>query len=222
MGEDQTESAEKDQKHGFLKAWRSLFSFTAESHLLVLLPAVSCSVAAAGLQPTMAFFFGKFFDTFSDFAAGTLDGETFISKCRSSVFALLAIGAATLLLKGTLFSLWLVFGELQARRVRELLFTSLLARDIEWYEARTTGVATLLTRFQGYGIPWRKSAITWLTSQADKGLTSWGFATSWPDICLLHSSLCWPWPRVAHQLETGTRCVVSNPCHSHWCGRDRS
>jgi ATP-binding cassette subfamily B (MDR/TAP) protein 1 len=92
----------------------------------------------------MAFFLGKFFDTFGEFATGKFDGETFMTKSFSSFAALFVAAAATFLLKGTLFSLWLVFGELQARRVRELLFASLLDRDIEWYEARTKGVGTLM------------------------------------------------------------------------------
>ena len=96
----------------------------------------------------MAFFFGKFFEGFSDFASGKIDGNTFMHKSLSSFYALFAIGAATFLLKGSLFSLWLVFGEIQARSVRELLFASLLDREIEWYEARTSGVGPLLTKIQ--------------------------------------------------------------------------
>ncbi|OQU95995.1 hypothetical protein CLAIMM_02139 [Cladophialophora immunda] len=146
--EHQIESNEARQKHGFLGRWRSIFKFTAKAHLFILLPATATSAAAGCLQPAMAFFFGKFFDTFSDFAAGKTDGSTFMDRSLGSLHALLGLAAATFVFKGTLFSLWLVFGEMQARSIRELLFQSLLDREIEWYEARTTGVGTLLTRFQ--------------------------------------------------------------------------
>ncbi|KIW71943.1 hypothetical protein PV04_00169 [Phialophora macrospora] len=147
-GEDPKNSVQKNQGYGFINGWKSLFSFTAKSHLPVLLPAIFMSTAAGTLQPTMAFFFGKFFDSFSDFASGKVDGAIFMSRTLTSFHAMFAIGAATFLFKGALFILWLVFGELQARCVRELLFTSLLDRDMGWYEARTSGVGTLLTRIQ--------------------------------------------------------------------------
>ncbi|KIW83100.1 hypothetical protein Z517_02344 [Fonsecaea pedrosoi CBS 271.37] len=151
--EDQTESNEALQKYGFLGRWRSIFRFTATAHLFVLLPAITISAAAGCLQPAMAFFFGQFFDTFSDFAAGKTDGSTFMHRSLRSLYALLGVAGATFFFKGILFSLWLVFGEMQARSIRELLFQSLLDREIEWYEARTIGVGTLLTRFQRYGAP---------------------------------------------------------------------
>ncbi|KIW94749.1 uncharacterized protein Z519_04726 [Cladophialophora bantiana CBS 173.52] len=144
--EHQTESNEAQQKHGVLGRWKSVFTFTAKAHLPILLGAIIFSAAAGCLQPTMAFFFGKFFDTFSDFAAGKTDGSTFMERSLSSLYVLFGIGGATFVLKGTLFSLWLVFGEMQARSIRELLFQSLLDRGMEWYEARTTGVGTLLSR----------------------------------------------------------------------------
>src|ERR1700742_303774 len=144
--DSQNESPNKTAGHGFLGDWRSLFSFTTTSHLPVLVPAILCSIAAGGLQPATAFFFGKFFDSFSGFVAGSFDGQAFMAKSFSSLSALVAIAAATFLLKGALFSLWLLFGEMQAKRVRQLLFATLLDRNIEWYEAQSNGVGTLLIR----------------------------------------------------------------------------
>ena len=162
--------------HGFLDGWKNLFGFTASAHLPVLLPAVLFSAAAGGLQPAMAFFFGKFFDSFSDFASTKIDGATFMNRSLGTIYALFAIAAATFLLRGAFFSLWLVFGEMQARRVRELLFTSLLERDVEWYEARTYGVGILLTRLQGYGaIP-----LSFQTAHVVRQLRSLQLGTSQP------------------------------------------
>ena len=146
--EDTIEATEQMPEHGLLNRWRSLFSFTERSHLWILIPAALCSVVAGILQPAMAFFFGKFFDTFSKFATGDFDSETFMTKCSSIFAALFVVAATTFLLKGSLFGLWLVFGELQARTVRVLLFASLIGRDIEWFEARTNEVGTLLIRIQ--------------------------------------------------------------------------
>jgi hypothetical protein len=139
-------------RYGFVQGWKAFFHYTKRVHLLVLLPAILLSVVAGGLTPAMAFLFGKFLDNFSDFGSGYVDGTTFMQRAKTSLYPLLGIGGATFLLKGGLFGLWLTFGELQARNIREILFRSLLDRDIEWYEARTTGVGTLLSRFQRYDI----------------------------------------------------------------------
>lgn len=139
------------EKRGHVNNWMSPFFFTRRGHLLVLLPAVFLSSAAGLLQPAMALYFGKFFDVFSEYATDEIDATTFITRALSFIYTLLAIGVATFLCKGSLFSFWLVFGEMQARSIRELLFESLLDRELEWYESRTTGVGTLLARIHTYG-----------------------------------------------------------------------
>ncbi|ETI26967.1 hypothetical protein G647_10066 [Cladophialophora carrionii CBS 160.54] len=146
--EDPKNSAQTNQGYGMFNGWRSLFSFTEKAHLPVLLAAIFMSTAAGSLQPIMAFFFGKFFDNFTDFASNKIDGATFMNRSLTSFYALFAVGGATFLFKGALFSLWLVFGEMQSRCVRELLFASLLDRDMHWYQARTSGVGTLLAKTQ--------------------------------------------------------------------------
>ena len=55
------------------------------------------------------------------------------------VQALIALGAATWLVKGGYFASWPVFGELQAQSVRNELFENLLRKDLEWFETRTSG-----------------------------------------------------------------------------------
>ncbi|KAK5573661.1 ATP-dependent permease [Exophiala xenobiotica] len=94
----------------------------------------------------MAIFFGKFFNAFSSYASGDIDESTFVDRTSGSIYALLGIGASTLLLKGGVFIFWLNFGELQAQCIRKVLFESLLSRDIEWFDAQTTGMAALLAR----------------------------------------------------------------------------
>ncbi|KAK5209706.1 ATP-dependent permease [Exophiala xenobiotica] len=125
---------------------RSIFAFTKASHLPVFIPGLLLSAAAGLLQPAMAIFFGKFFNAFSSYASGDIDESTFVDRTSGSIYALLGIGASTLLLKGGVFIFWLNFGELQAQCIRKVLFESLLSRDIEWFDAQTTGMAALLAR----------------------------------------------------------------------------
>jgi ATP-binding cassette subfamily B (MDR/TAP) protein 1 len=129
-------------------SWRALFHFTEKGHLVVLLPAIFLSALSGILLPALAIFFGKFFDAFSGFGAGTISDAEFTKKVLIDTYALIGLGGTTWLLKGGYFTIWLVFGELQAKSVRDALFQNLLERDLEWYESRTTGVGSLLSRLQ--------------------------------------------------------------------------
>ena len=129
-------------------SWTNIFTFTRRAHLSVLLPAALLSAGAGILLPATAVFFGKFFQSFSDYSVGIIEGSALMSQTQSTVSALLTIGACTFVLKGGLFALWLTFGEMQAKCIREELFQTLLEKELEWYESRTTGVGTLLAGLQ--------------------------------------------------------------------------
>jgi ATP-binding cassette subfamily B (MDR/TAP) protein 1 len=148
--EDDLVSIELEDAPKGSTSWKALCTFTSRLHLLVLVPSLLLSTIAGVLQPAMAIFFGKFFDNFSDFGAGKIDGQELISKGLPDIYGLIAIGGATWLLKGGYFTTWLVFGELQAKGVRDELFQNLLKKDLGWFEARSSGVASLLSRLQTY------------------------------------------------------------------------
>ena len=130
------------------QSWKALFAFTAKTHLPALLPGLIISVVAGIVQPAVAIFFGKFFNTFSAYGAGSIDGTELMHETLVDVYALVGIGVATWFFKGGEFSTWVIFGEMQAKSVRDELFNSLLRKDIAWYDTRTTGVGALLSRLQ--------------------------------------------------------------------------
>lgn len=146
--EDDSHSIEVEVAPQGATTWKALFTFTTKFHLLVLIPCLFLSAIAGILQPAMAILFGKFFDTFSDFGAGKIDGRHVMRKGLVDIYGLIVVGGATWLLKGGYFTTWLIFGELQAKGVRDELFQNLLEKDLGWYEARTSGVASLLSRLQ--------------------------------------------------------------------------
>ena len=139
---DETESRQVQGSDAHSK--ESIFAFTKASPLPVFAAGLLLSAAAGLLQPAMAIFFGKFFNAFSSYASGDIDESTFVDRTSRSIYALLGIGTSTLLLKGGVFIIWLTFGEMQAHCIRKVLFESLLSRDIEWFDAQTTGMAALL------------------------------------------------------------------------------
>lgn len=138
---------------GFAKpvtSLKALFNFTNRSHLIILIPALILSAISGILLPTLAIVFGKFFDALASFGAGTIGDHELVQKVLSNTYALVALGGATWLLKGGYFTVWLVFGELQAKSIRDALFRSLLHKDLEWFEMRSSGVGSLLSRLQTY------------------------------------------------------------------------
>ena len=91
---------------------------------------------------------GKFGDAVAQFGGGLIDSNTLRERTSSTINGFVAIGCLGLILNGLMYATWMVFGELQAKRVREDLFRSLLEKDLDWFEARESGVASLLTRLQ--------------------------------------------------------------------------
>lgn len=130
--------------------WKSLFNFYSRRHAPIFITALLLATAAGITGPALAIFFGKIFDAFSAFGSGAVDGNLLMHKVSVDAIALCILGATVWFLKGGYFALWMVFGELQAKNTRDQLFQSLLEKDFEWYEMRTSGIQALLPRLQTY------------------------------------------------------------------------
>ena len=129
-------------------SWRSLFNFTSPTDALPLLIALVLSIAAGIVNPALAIFLGKIFDLFTNFGAGEISGSDLVEKTSTNAIILTGLGTASGFLHAGYFMLWLVFGELQAKHVRERLFDGMLEKDMGWYDMRTDGIDTLVSRLQ--------------------------------------------------------------------------
>jgi ATP-binding cassette subfamily B (MDR/TAP) protein 1 len=135
-----------------ITSWRALFNFTDRAHLIALVPALILSAVSGILPAALAIFLGKYFDALANFGAGTINNHELAQKVQINTYGLIAIGGATWLMRGGFFTLWLIFGEMQAKSVRDILFQCLLQKDLEWFETRSTGVGSLLSRLQTYAV----------------------------------------------------------------------
>lgn len=129
-------------------SWRCLFNFTSKKDTIPLILAIFFSITAAIISPALAVFLGKIFDLFTDFGAGEISGSDLVQKVSTYAVILAGLGTASGVLHAGYFMLWLVLGELQAKHVRERLFDSMLEKDMGWYDMRTDGVDTLVSRLQ--------------------------------------------------------------------------
>jgi ABC-type multidrug transport system fused ATPase/permease subunit len=130
--------------------WTALFSFMQKSHGWILALAVISAVCSGLVQPAVAVFTGKFSDAAAQFSGGSIESGELRGRTQSVVRAFIALGCCTLITNAGLFATWTMFGEMQARRVRQELFRSLLEKDLEWFDSRESGTSSLLTRLHTY------------------------------------------------------------------------
>lgn len=128
--------------------WRALFFFTTKRNVPLLIFAILFSILAGAVDPAQAYIMGKFFDGFSQYATGKLQGDAFMDYERKWIFYMIALGGASWMTNFLEFGSWMAFGELQARSARDRLFYGLMEREIEWYDMRKNGIGAMLPRLQ--------------------------------------------------------------------------
>ncbi len=137
----------RPRSEGFL-AFRTIFSFTRPSHCVFLAPAFLLAALSGFVLPIISILIGRFLNSFSQFAAGTINDDELTKDTMSAIYGLIGVGASTCVVKSGFCCAWITYGESQALAVREDLFSALLVRDIAWFEAQKAGVGTLLSRIQ--------------------------------------------------------------------------
>ncbi|PQE13470.1 hypothetical protein CJF32_00005362 [Rutstroemia sp. NJR-2017a WRK4] len=127
---------------------RSLFSFATKNHTFDLVCCIVSGILSGALKPISAIFYGNIFGALTNYGAGVLTGSETLHKVSIWCIAITALGVATWLSEGIFLCSWMVFGELQAKSVREKMFTGLLNKDIQWYDLRKDGIGSLLIRIE--------------------------------------------------------------------------
>lgn len=128
--------------------WTASFSFIQREQYGVLGLAIFFAVCSALVQPAVSIIMGRFSDALAQFGGGLIDSDTLRERTAGGVHAFIVLGCCTLVTNAGMFAAWAIFGEMQAKSVREELFRSLVEKDMEWFEQRETGTASLLTRLQ--------------------------------------------------------------------------
>lgn len=132
----------------YAPSWTSLFAFTSRAQALLLSISFLVAVATGAAGPIYNIFFGKVLDAFTEFAQGQLDGPTFKRKIAIDSAIIAAIGMGNWILNAIFLSLWISFGEAQARICRKGLFDRLLDMSTSWYDTRQSGISALMPRIQ--------------------------------------------------------------------------
>lgn len=93
---------------------------------------------------------GRSMDALAQFGGGLIDSSALRDHMMPNIHAFVLLGFCTLITNAGMFASWTIFGEVQAKSVREELFRSLLEKELEWFELSESGIAALLTRLQTY------------------------------------------------------------------------
>ena len=128
--------------------WKALFAFTTRRHATPLGVAIGLAVASGIIPPAFAILLGKIFDQFTDFGAQRLTPSEFEHKIANLSTYVTVVGAASFILNGCFYMVWVIFGELQAQVCRTKIFEGLSQKSIEWYDMRKSGAGALITRIQ--------------------------------------------------------------------------
>ncbi|TVY40590.1 Alpha-factor-transporting ATPase, partial [Lachnellula subtilissima] len=127
-------------------SWRSLFAFTNRQHTGYLVLSLISSIGAGIPQPTSAIFYGYIFSDLAKYGSGNASGRDTLNNISIWCIALTVVGVVAWVLQGGSLSSWMIFGEVQAKTVRQAMFEGMLEKDMEWYDLREDGVASLLVR----------------------------------------------------------------------------
>ncbi|WEW59511.1 ATP-dependent permease [Emydomyces testavorans] len=130
------------------RRWRSLFRFTTSRHLVPLSVGLVFTIAGGLAVPLLAVILGWIFNELTNFGAGSITAAQLMDKISVNCLYLLALGFVIWVFQSIHLSLWIVFGELQAKRARDELFRELLAKEMKWFDLTKDGVSALLPRIQ--------------------------------------------------------------------------
>lgn len=120
-----------------------LFAFlSTRDVLLILVPAVLCSIAVGLIPTAMSKIIGKAFDAFTSYNPSAQPSSTiphavnhhFLHRVLETVYALLGLAAATFFISTVSISLWICLGERTTARVRVALFAGVVGKKLSWYD----------------------------------------------------------------------------------------
>ncbi|KAI1074832.1 P-loop containing nucleoside triphosphate hydrolase protein [Whalleya microplaca] len=127
---------------------KHLFTFMKWRDCGLLSAGILMAVFSGALKTSLAILLGKIFAVIAEFGSGRLTGPDTLAQVSSWCVILTIIGAAGWLVNFAFMFTWIIFSELQVKNIRWAMFSSLLKKEMEWFDCQQDGVASLLVRIQ--------------------------------------------------------------------------
>ncbi|KAI9641033.1 ATP-dependent permease [Ciborinia camelliae] len=129
-------------------SFRSLFTFTTKKHTFNLVLCIIFGILSGVMKPISAIFYGNIFGSLVNYGSGVITAQETLHRVSKWCIAVSVLGGAVWLFEGLFLCSWIVFGELQAKSVREKMFSGMLEKDLEWFDLRKDGIGSLLIRIE--------------------------------------------------------------------------
>jgi len=117
-------------------SFKGLFRFYRSSDLIILLPAIAASIGNGILVPAFSILMGRIFTSFGSFSNGQISSDELQQQVTLYVVGICIVGVAAWGIGWAGLSLWLAFGENNARRAREQVIHGLLEKSMTWYDRK--------------------------------------------------------------------------------------
>lgn len=127
-------------------SWKLLLFFTRKQHIGIFSAALGAAALVSALRTLLSIVLGRVFDIISQLGQGARTGQIALADVSTWCLVLVSLGIGSWMVNSSFLGLWIIFGELQAREARRLVFTSLLSKRPEWFAALNDGVEGLHIR----------------------------------------------------------------------------
>ncbi|KAI9264807.1 putative ABC transporter protein [Sporodiniella umbellata] len=118
-----------------------LFRFATSSEIMMILLAATFSIGIGAMQPVSIIIFGKFMTTISaSMASG--DYQALVGATQPLVLIFVYMGTAVLVCAYIAQCFWVLTGENQVRRIRNMYIHSILRQDMSWFDKAEEGSLT--------------------------------------------------------------------------------
>jgi ATP-binding cassette subfamily B (MDR/TAP) protein 1 len=112
---------------------------TSRDYLFLLLPSCLLSIAAAVVPMYMTIIIGDAFGVFSGYPldhslATSEQSHKLVKEVGNFCLRLTLVGLAGWIVNCAMISLWVRVGEMVAHRLRKAVYTSVMARGMEWFD----------------------------------------------------------------------------------------
>lgn len=124
---------------------RHLFVAWSRGELTLLLLAIALSGVVAGAKTVYTLILGSIFEVFAEYGSGTRTGASMVHSVSTWCLGLVGLGLGKALFSSLLMALWITHGEARVCSVRQLLFRSLLSKEMGWFDTRGGGISGLMT-----------------------------------------------------------------------------
>jgi ATP-binding cassette subfamily B (MDR/TAP) protein 1 len=138
-------------------SYRDLLHFSPGWCLLWLFSLLLAALASGAIVPVQAYILGQLTQLLGSFVPGSEAAANFEKDVTAWILLLVGVGGVACAVYGIFFASWQTFGDIQVKRVYTSLFNRMIQHDIEWFDKRQDGVASLVTRTQSWVDPVRVS-----------------------------------------------------------------